>query len=200
MEVPLVLRGGSVYSRAMGNMLRMAVRAALLRRDVAREAAGDPEIILKSLGVVLMAAIVLSLGLLNVVEEGMSQPDLSWSSLGSRLIDVWLVLITMLLGWVLWAFVVYLLGSRFLGGKAVYHQLLRVVGLCYGPGVLFLLVQVPDIGFITTALAGLWILIASIVGIKEVQETDWIAAVLSTVLGWSLFFVIMPAVLLGSLA
>ena len=50
----------------------------------------------------------------------MMQPDLSWSVLGSRLIDVWLVLITMLLGWVLWALIVYLLGSRFLGGKAAY--------------------------------------------------------------------------------
>lgn len=181
-------------------MLRMAVRAALLRRDVARDAAADPEIILKSLGVVLLSAIVLSLGLLNIVEEGMSQPDLSWSSLGSRLIDVWLVLITMLLGWVLWTLVVYLLGSKFLGGKAVYHQLLRVIGLCYGPGVLFIVVQVPNVSFIATPLAGLWVLVASVVGVKEVQETDWIAAVLSTVLGWSLFFVIMPSVLLGNLA
>ncbi len=181
-------------------MLRMAVRAALLRRDVARDAAADPEIILKSLGVVLLSAIVLSLGLLNIVEEGMSQPDLSWSSLGSRLIDVWLVLVTMLLGWVLWTLVVYLLGSKFLGGKAVYHQLLRVIGLCYGPSVLFIVVQVPNVSFIATPLAGLWVLFAAVVGVKEVQETDWIAAVLSTVLGWSLFFVIMPSVLLGNLA
>ena len=181
-------------------MLRMAMRAALLRRDVARDAAADPETILKSLGVVLLSAIVLSLGLLNVVEEGITQPDLSWSVVGSRLIDVWLVLITMLLGWVLWALVVYLLGSKFLGGKAVYHQVLRVIGLCYGPGVLFILVQVPNVSFIATPLAGLWVLVAAVVGVKEVQETDWVAAVLSTLLGWALFFVIMPSVLLGNLA
>ena len=184
----------------MGNMLRMAMRAALLRRDVARDAAADPETILKSLGVVLLSAIVLSLGLLNVVEEGITQPDLSWSVVGSRLIDVWLVLITMLLGWVLWSLVVYLLGSKFLGGKAVYHQVLRVIGLCYGPGVLFILVQVPNVSFIATPLAGLWVLVAAVVGVKEVQETDWVAAVLSTLLGWALFFVIMPSVLLGNLA
>lgn len=177
----------------------MAFRAALLRRGVARQAADDPEIILKSMGVVLLSAIVLSLGLLNVVEEGITQPDLSWSMVGDRLISVWLVLITMLLGWVLWALIVYLLGSKFLGGKAVYHQLLRVIGLCYGPGALFILVQVPNLGLLASALAGLWVLVAAVVGIKEVQETDWIAAVLSTLLGWSLFFVIMPSVLLGNL-
>ena len=182
----------------MGNMLRMAIRAALLRRDVHREAAEDPEIVLKSLGVVLLSAIVLSLGLLNVVEEGMSQPDLSWSSLGSRLIDVWLVLVTILLGWVLWALNVYLLGSKFLGGKAAYHQLLRVLGLCYGPGALFLLIQIPDVGFFTAVAAGLWVLAAAVAGVKEIQETDWVAAVLSTLLGWALFFVIMPLVLLGN--
>ncbi len=182
----------------MGNMLRMAIRAALLRREVSRQAAEDPEIILKSLGVVLLSAIALSLGLLNVVEEGMTQPDLSWSVLGDRLISVWLVLITMLLGWVLWALVVYLLGSKFLGGKAVYHQLLRVTGLCYGPGVLFLLIRIPDVGFFTAVAAGLWVLAAAVVGVKEIQETDWIAAVLSTLFGWALFFVIMPLILLGN--
>ena len=176
-------------------MLRMAFRAALLRRDVSRQAAGDPEIILKSLGVVILSAIALSLGLLNVVEEGITQPDLSWSLVRDRLTSVWLVLITMLLGWVLWALIVYLLGSRFLGGKAVYHQLLRVIGLCYGPGVLFLLVQVPNLGLVASALAGLWVLVAAVAGVKEVQETDWIAAVLSTLLGWAIFFVIFVIVL-----
>ena len=183
----------------MGNMLRMAIRAALLRRDVSRQAAEDPEIILKSLGVVLLSAIVLSLGLLNVVEEGLTPPDLSWSLLGDRLISVWLVLITMLLGWVLWALIVYLLGSKFLGGKAAYHQLLRVIGLCYGPGVLFLLIQIPGFGLLAAALAGIWVLVASVVSVKEVQETDWLAAAQSTLLGWSLFFVIMPFVLLANL-
>ena len=67
----------------MGNMLRMAIWTALLRRDVSRQAAGDPEIILKSLGVVILSAIALSLGLLNVVGvEGVMQPDLSWPVLG----------------------------------------------------------------------------------------------------------------------
>ena len=184
----------------MGNMLRMAIRAALLRRDVYQQAASDPEIILKSLGVVILSAIALSLGLLNVVgEEGVMQPDLSWSMLGDRLISVWLVLITMLLGWVLWTLIVYLLGSRFLGGKAVYHQLLRVIGLCHGPGALFLLLQIPNVGFLAAALAGLWVLVSAVVGVKEVQETDWVAAVLSTLFGWSLFFVIMPFVLLANL-
>ena len=184
----------------MGNMLRMAFRAALLRRDVARDAAADPEIILKSLGVVILSAIALSLGLLNIVsEEGITQPDLSWSVLGDRLISVWLVLITILLGWVLWALIVYLLGSRFLGGKAVYHQLLRVIGLSYGPGALFLLIEAPGVGIFAAAVAGLWVLAAAVVGIRTVQETDWVAAVLSTLLGWSLFFVIMPSVLLGNL-
>ncbi len=180
----------------MGNMLRMAIRAALLRREVHRHAAGDPEIILKSLGVVILSAIALSLGLLNVVEVGITQPDLTWSMLGERLITVWLVVITVLLGWVLWALVVYLLGSRFLGGKAVYHQLLRVIGLCYGPGALFLLIQAPGVGFFAAMLAALWILVAAVVGVKEMQQTDWTAAVLSTLFGWSLFLVIMPTFIL----
>ncbi len=179
----------------MANMLYRAIRAALLRREIYREAAADPETILKSLGIVILSAIALSLGLVNVVEDGITQPDLSLASLGDRLVDVWLVVITILLGWILWALVVYLLGSKFLGGKAAYHQLLRVIGLCYGPGLLFLLIRAPAVGFYAFLLGLLWVLAAAVVGVKEVQETDWIAAALSTLFGWALFLVIMPFVL-----
>ena len=85
----------------MGNMLYRAIRAALLRSDVYRQAAMEPESILKSLGIVILDVLSFSLGLASILDEGIAVPELS--GLSGRLIDIWLVLVTTLLGWILWS-------------------------------------------------------------------------------------------------
>ena len=174
----------------MGNMFYRAIRAAMFRRRIYRESSEDPGTILKSLGLVAFSAISLSLGLMNVVEEGITQPELM--SVVDRLIAVWLVIVVSLLGWIMWAAVVYLVGARFLGGNANYHQVLRVLGICYGPGFLFLFISVPVLGFFAFMGGLVWILVSGIIGIREVLQIDWIAAVLATTIGWALFAVILP--------
>lgn len=174
----------------MANMLRMALRAALLRRETYREAAESPEVILKSLGVVIFAATFFGLGLMNVIVEGTRDPELP--SIVDRLINLWLVIITLMLGWILWALVVHILGGKFVDGKASFHQVLRALGICYGPGALMLFVRVPQIGGYVYFVGLLWILVAGVVAVREVEQTDWIAATLSTVFGWAVFLLLLP--------
>jgi hypothetical protein len=176
----------------MVEALRRAVRAALLRREVFRRTANDPEAILPALGVVVAAAMMLGLGLMNVVFEGTKTPEVA--GIADRLFRMWMVVATMTVGWVLWGVAVHLLGGKFLGGKATFREVLRVLGICYGPGVLGLFVQVPGLGFTVYFVGQLWVLIAGIVASHEIQRTDWSAAILSTTLGWALFLVILPAI------
>ena len=156
----------------------MALRAALLRRETYREAAESPEVILKSLGVVIFAATFFGLGLMNVIVEGTRDPELP--SIVDRLINLWLVIISLMLGW------------KFVDGKASFHQVLRALGICYGPGALMLFVRVPQIGGYVYFVGLLWILVAGVVAVREVEQTDWIAATLSTVFGWAVFLLLLP--------
>src|ERR1700730_12746455 len=44
-----------------------------------------------------------------------------------------------LLGWAVWSYVVYFVGTRFFGGTATYGELLRTLGFADSPGVLLIL-------------------------------------------------------------
>ena len=177
----------------MGEMVRRAIQAALLRRETYRQASEDPEAILKSLGIVVLAAILFGLGLMNVVVEGTRVPQIG--SVVDRLISLWLVVVTTLLGWILWSFIVHLLGGKFLGGKATFQQTLRVLGVCYGPGALLIFVRLPGVGSYAVLMGLLWILVAGIVAMREVQRIDWVGAVLPTLIGWAIFLILMPALI-----
>ncbi len=174
----------------MLEMLRRALSAALLRREAHRRTAEEPGAILPALGTVVLAAMLFGLGLMNVVVAGTRTPEVA--GMTDRLVNMWVVVVTALVGWVLWGLAVHLLGGRFLGGAATFRQTLRVLGTCYGPGVLGLFVHVPVVGQPAHLIGLLWVLVAGIVAAHEVQRTDWAAAVLSTAFGWALF-VVVPA-------
>ena len=181
----------------MGNMLYRAIRAALLRSDVYRQAAMEPESILKSLGIVILSGLSFSLGLASVLDEGIAVPELS--GLSGRLIDIWLVLVTTLLGWILWSAIGFFICKKLFKLESTFHQVLRALGICYGPGFLAIM-PVMLVGLSAFIIGAFWTLLAGIFAIKEIQGTDLFSALLSLLLGWALFVVIMPYILLSPLS
>lgn len=183
----------------MFKMLNRALSASLLRRCVFRTVADEPDAILSSLGTIVVVAILFGLGLMNVVAEGSMAPDLD--RILTRLVNMWMVVITLLIGWILWGLVIYMVGGKFLAGQATFREILRVLGICYGPGVLGLFILVPMVGIYLYLIGQFWTLIIAIVAMREVQKTDWFAATISTVLGWVIslilipFFIVFPNVL-----
>lgn len=51
-----------------------------------------------------------------------------------------------LLGWTVWSFVTYLIGTRVFRGQATYGELLRTMGFAYTPGFLLLFQFLPSLG------------------------------------------------------
>jgi hypothetical protein len=104
-----------------------------------------------------------------------------------------------LLGWLIWAAITNLIGTRLFGGTADWGELLRTLGFAHAPGVFYVLGLIPGIGpFIAFAVA-IWMLIAGIVGIRQALDFSTGKAVLTAVLGW-LAIVIPLAILVGLLA
>ncbi len=169
----------------MKNMLILAVRAAWLRGEAFRHVMDDPDEILKSVGTVLMASILFGLGLAGVVGEVTA--NLTAGSLADRLLDLWLVAMTMLVGWVLWAISSYVLGGKFLHGNGGFREVLRAQGIAYGPLALALLWPLPTVGPPMFFVGIIWVLAAGVVGVREVQGNDWFSAVLTALPGWVMF-------------
>ncbi len=172
-------------------MLARAVRAALCDRKAYHGLGEDPAGGLHAMGTVAMAAIAIGLGMWSVAMQtrGISPG-----------IVALLAMSTIALGWVTWTALAYLLGTWLLGGRASYRQLLRAIGVSYGPGVLLLLMAVP---FARTAfffVAALWVLVAGVVAVREVQGFSLLKAAVPTVAGWYVAFFILPSLVFQDLA
>ena len=177
-------------------MWRRGIGAALLRRQVFRDVSKEPEAILHALGIVVFVAISHGLGLMDIV-IGETTHSFDVAALGERALNMWILIMGASAGWVIWSSIAYVLGSKFLRGGASFRSVLRVMGVSHSPGTLLLLMPIPVIGVGFAYLASLWVLVASVVAVHEIQDIDWVGATLSTIGGWFIFFLIIPG-LIGS--
>ncbi len=181
----------------MFRMFVRALRAALLTRGIYNQAGDDPMAILHATGIVILAGLSLGLGLTGALIE--TPEDVTLGQVEERLVWMWVFIITTLVGWIVWSVVAYMVGSRFLSGGAGFRKVLRAIGIVYGPGVLLMLLEVPVLGDYLSAVGLLWILVAGVVALHEVQDIDWLGAVLAAGPGWFIGMFIVPAPVIGTL-
>ncbi len=82
---------------------------------------------------------------------------------------------TAVVGWLLWAFLAYLLGTAVFGGTASYVEMLRAIGFAQSPSVISILsvplVFVPVAGAVLGGLLGLaaalWVLIVDVIATRQ---------------------------------
>lgn len=89
-----------------------------------------------------------------------------------------------LLGWLVWAGVTYFIGTRLFKGEATWGEMLRTIGFAKSPGVLFLLAGVPLLGSLVAAAAGIWMLIAGLIAIRQALDVTTGQALITAFLGW----------------
>lgn len=72
-----------------------------------------------------------------------------------------------LLGWLVLAGIVYVIGDKVFGGTATWGEMLRTMGFAQSPGVLYLLGIIPILGWVVRLVVWIWVLAAVIVGIRQ---------------------------------
>jgi hypothetical protein len=75
-----------------------------------------------------------------------------------------------LIGWYVWAFVTYFVGTRFLPGprtQADIGQLLRPLGFSSAPGVIRVLGIIPGIAGAVAFIAAVWMLVAMVIAVRQ---------------------------------
>ena len=94
---------------------------------------------------------------------------------------------TALVGWLLWALFVYLVGAKLLKGKQTrsdWGEVARTMGFANSPGVFRIFAFIPVIGGIIAFVASIWALIAAIIGIRAALDFSTTRAVITALLGW----------------
>lgn len=108
-------------------------------------------------------------------------------------------IIAVLLGWVIWAFLTWLIGTKFLGEpqtQADMGELLRTLGFATSPGIIRVLGAIPVLGKIDVLVAWVWMLISTVVAVRQALDykSTW-KAILVCAVGWLVYVLFFISVI-----
>lgn len=168
----------------MSTFLHRAIGAALLDRRVYEEVEADRGATGQAVAVVLLAS---------------AGGGVAAAALGAQtLTDVFTGMIASLIGWIAWAVLTYVIGSRFLPEpqtRADTGELLRTLGFASAPGILRVFAMVPFVGLPLYGLVWIWMLVTTVVAVRQALDyTSTARAVAVCVIGWALSFVLAAVI------
>jgi hypothetical protein len=172
----------------MANFVERMIGAAKLNVPIIEEIEADTEYTIPALGVVVLAAIAAGIG---GAQGGM--------------VGFVASLILSLFGWVFWAFLTWVIGTKFLATpetKSDMGELLRTMGFAQSPGILRCLGILPVVGRFIDFAVWIWLLVAMIVAVRQALDyTSTRRAILVVGIGWAvnaaIFFVVLWAIGIG---
>jgi hypothetical protein len=141
----------------MGNFQDRIIRAAKLDVQLYEEVEADREAMGQAMAVVVMSAIAAGIGTLGT--GGL------FGIVGGTILA--------LVGWFIWAFLTYFIGTRLLPEpqtKADLGELLRTIGFASAPGLLRVFGFVPGIGPLIFMAAGIWMLVAMVIAVRQALD------------------------------
>lgn len=163
----------------MADFTNRIVRAAKLDVALYEEVEADKGALGQAMMVVILASVAAGLG------------DLHRIGLGGLFFGI----IFALVGWYVWAFLTYFIGTKLLPvpeTKADHKELLRTVGFASSPGIIRVLGIIPGLGWLVTLVASIWMLVAMIVAVRQALDykSTW-RALGVCVIGWIIQFVLV---------
>ncbi|HEY6571758.1 MAG TPA: hypothetical protein VI198_00440 [Candidatus Eisenbacteria bacterium] len=155
----------------MANFVQRMIGAATLNVPIVEEIEADTEYTTPALGVVVLAAVAAGIG-----------------GAAGGVQNAAVLLISSLFGWVFWAFMTWVIGTKFLATpdtKSDMGELLRTMGFAQSPGLLRVFSGIPVIGRVVDFLVLIWLLIAMIVAVRQsLDYKSTLRAVIVVGLGW----------------
>lgn len=168
----------------MDRFPRRLLRAAMLDRRVYEEVEADHEATGQALAAVVLSAVAAGIGSLHN-----SGPwGIVWSTVAA------------LLGWYVWAYVTYWIGTRWLPSHetvASHGELLRTIGFSSAPGVLRVLAVIPPLAGPVFAGATLWMVVAMVVAVRQALDySSTLRALAVCAIGFPVYAVLLALSLL----
>jgi hypothetical protein len=99
-----------------------------------------------------------------------------------------------LLAWAVWSFVVYFVGTRMFGGTATYGELLRTLGFAQTPQILLILGFIPVLGGILRLIVLIWAIVAGFIATRQALDIDNTKTFFTIVIGIIAIFIVVAIV------
>ena len=99
-----------------------------------------------------------------------------------------------LVGWVMWAGVTWVIGSKLLPEpqtRTDMGELLRVIGYAYAPQLFAFFAFIPILGGVVNTVVAFWLLAATILAVRQALDyASTLRAAAVVLIGWLVFVVI----------
>jgi len=174
----------------MGNFISRIIRAAKLDAHLYEEVEADKNAMRQAMLVVVLSGVAAGLG-------SISKGGLPGILLGT---------VAALVGWYIWAFLIYLIGTKLLpepNTRSDIGELLRTIGFSSSPGLIRALGVIPGLeGGVFFVVATVWMLVAMVVAVRQALDyTGTMRAIAVCVIGWivQILIVVLLLSLFGGL-
>lgn len=151
------------------NLVDRAIRALTLNPTLYEEVEADQSATTQALIVVIIVAIANAAGLLI----GHGGP-------GGILTGV----VSALVGWVVWSYVTYWIGTKLFDGVATPGELLRTLGFAQTPRIFNILAFIPIVGGLIRLVVFFWLLVAGVIAIRQALDFSTGKAIATAIVGW----------------
>lgn len=175
------------------------IRAAKLDSNLYEEVEHDQTATSQAATVVAIVAVCQAIGSAATV---LTAPEAGGAS--AAILGVVLGLVAAFVGWIVWSYVTYWIGTSVFKGTATPGEMLRTIGFAYTPNVLGILAFIPFVGGLAAFIGSIWALVAGIVAIRQGLDLSTGQAVITAVIGWLVVLLLTclvaaPAALIGGL-
>ena len=148
------------------------IRAAKLDAQLYEEVEADTGAMGQAMGVVVLSSMAAGVG--SVARGG----------LGGILVGT----IAALIGWYVWAYLTYFIGTKFLPEpqtEADHGELLRTIGFSSSPGLIRVFGIIPGLAGPLFLVASIWMLVAMVIAVRQALDYESTSrAVGVCVIGW----------------
>jgi hypothetical protein len=149
----------AIASSSTGLVDRM-IRAAKLSVPLYEEVEADTTATNQALTVVVIVSVLSGIG------AGLAVGGSAGNVVGAALFAV----INALIGWAVWSYVIYFVGTRMFGGTATYGELLRTLGFASVPRALGLFAFLGVLGTAISTIGALWFLVAGFIATRQALD------------------------------
>ncbi|HJO56064.1 MAG TPA: YIP1 family protein [Candidatus Scalindua sp.] len=140
-----------------GSLINRTIRAAKLDAHLYEEVEADRSAMRQAMIVVILSGIAAGVG-------SISQGGALGVAMGT---------VMGLVGWYIWAFIIYFIGTKFLPEpqtKSNVGELLRTIGFASAPGLIRVFGVFPGVEKLVFPVATVWMLVAMVIAVKQALD------------------------------
>lgn len=173
-------------------MLNRVLRAARLDVALYNEVEADTRLNQEALIVVIIVSALSGIG--SFLGALFTETSILSGILGLAWVIIWGII-----GYYIWAYLTWWLGTNLFKGTAEPGELLRTLGYASGPRALGVLSFIPCVGPLLALVGAVWALVCGVVAVREALDLDTGNAIVTVVVGWIVIMVVgfLVAAVLG---